>query len=67
MRQLTESLISDEVKESEVEMGGICGNERKNWEVGGEVENCEMEDSDMGENKPEENDTGESDHCEECN
>ena len=48
-------------------MSGICGDERKNREVGesevaGEVENCETEDSDV-----EENDTEESDHFEDYN
>ena len=46
---------------------GISGGERKNSEVGGEVENCEMEDTEVGENKTEENDTEESDHLEDCN
>lgn len=54
-------LISDEVKKS-----GIGGDERKNQElgeceVGGYIENCEMEDSDVGENKTEETNTEESD------
>ena len=65
--ETAELLISDEVKESEVEISGIGGDERKNREVGesevaGEVENCEKEDSDV-----EENDMEESDHFEDCN